>query len=88
MTAWKYTDTELKKILHRNYSDDETQSVANTIKELIPHLKSQKCYANLPQGIIKAFEKSKTFYTFNNALNFLYDYCDDNKIWTGFMPMD
>jgi hypothetical protein len=85
-TDWKYTDKEFKEILHRNNSDDETESVVNAIKELAPYLKNNPIYKNLSPTVLKHLENAKTFYTLNGALNDIYDYCDDNKIWLGFMP--
>jgi hypothetical protein len=89
MTAWRYTDKELKQILHRNNDpDNEEQSVLNTVKELIPHLKKTPCYNNLDEIIYIYLQNAKTFHTFNQALNAIYDYANENKIWLGFMPLD
>jgi hypothetical protein len=88
MTDWKYKDTQFKAILHRNDGDDETESVTNTKKELVPYLKGNPIYKNLSPTILKRLENAKTFYSINNAINSIYDYCDDNKIWLGFMPMN
>lgn len=87
MGNWLHKDEELKKIMARhNDADNETKSVADTKAELIPHLKSNPCYARLPRHIIGELEKATTFHTFNRALGKIYDYADENRIWLGFMP--
>ncbi len=86
MTNWLYTDKELKRILARNnYPDNEVKSVKDTVKELLPHLKTTKCYDGLSQLVLDGIAKAKTFHTFNQWLSVIYDYCDQKKIWTGFM---
>jgi hypothetical protein len=82
---WKYTDKILRSILaHNNDHNNEFESVANTKKELILHLKSYSCWKNLPTPILTSIEKATTFYSFNNALDKVYDYADANKIWIEF----
>ena len=64
------------------------ESVANTIAELIPHLNKAGYYDRLNPAVLTKLRGAKTFHTFNQALNMLYDYADDNKIWLGFMPIE
>ena len=88
MTNWRLRDEELKKILHRTDDpDNEERSVAATKAELIPHLKSNPCYHGLSKLTIRKMEKAKTFHTFNQALDDVYDFADENKIWLGFTPV-
>ena len=82
MTNWIHRDGELRQILARNDDpDNETESVANTKKELIPHLKTAEWFNHLSPSVIQKMEKSTTFHTFNQALELVFDYADDNKIW-------
>ena len=82
MTNWIYTDKELKAILKRNDDpDNEIESVKKTKAELIPHLKTTPCFRNLPSAVINSLEKSNTFHSFNRALDLVFDYADDNRIW-------
>ena len=86
MTNWLLKDEELKRILARTDDpDDEATSVANTKRELIPHLKGSPCYAHLSKQVMAKLERATTFHTFNQALNSVYDYADDNRIWLGFI---
>lgn len=89
MANWRFRDEELKKILHRNDEpDNEIVSVAKTKAELIPHLRQNPCYADLPHSIRDRISKASTFHSFNQALDTLYDFADDKKIWLGFAPID
>jgi hypothetical protein len=85
MTNWIYRDTKLRGILNRNNDpDNEEESVQNTLKELVPHLKNTSCYKDLDLNIIKSLKRSKTFYGFNHCLNQIYDYADFRKIFIDF----
>lgn len=85
MTSWKYSDTILRGILDRNNDEDnEAESVANTKKELIPHLKTAPHFKMLPSGVIGEMEKSTTFHSFNRALDKVFDFADQNLIWIEF----
>ena len=87
MTNWSYTDTQIKSILAKhNNPDDEKASVKNTVAALVPYLKSNNVYTHLEPRVMAAFSKAETFHAFNRALDELYDYCDDENIWLGFMP--
>ncbi len=87
MTDWKFKDEKFKKILARhNDPDNELQSVAGTITELVPHLKDYPAWRTLPIGIITNIERATTFHSLNREINSLYDFADANKIWLGFMP--
>ena len=87
MTDWKFNDRELKKILARhNDPSDEGTSVASTVIELLPHLATNPCYARLQKAVTEKMRKATTFHTLNQALDLIYDYADDNRIWLGFMP--
>ena len=89
MANWKFRDEELKRILLRNNDpDNEEKSVVNTVTELIPHLNKSGYYDRLNPATLAKLKRAKTFHTFNQALDMLYDYADDNKIWLGFMPGD
>jgi hypothetical protein len=89
MTDWRFRDEELKHILHRNNDpDNEGESVAKTVAELIPHLKANPCYADLPKAIITQISQATTFHSFNRVLDKVYDFADGKKIWLGFMPLD
>ncbi|KKN60898.1 hypothetical protein LCGC14_0527690 [marine sediment metagenome] len=89
MTDWKLKDEELKKILHRtNDPDNEIVSVAKTVAGVVPHLKSNPCWVRLPKATLTAISNATTFHSLNRALDQLYDYADDNKIWLGFMPIE
>ena len=86
MSNWTLKDEELKRIMAKhNDLDNELESVANTKTELIPHLKNNPCWHRLPRPVITKLEKAQTFHGFNQALNMIYDYADDNKIWLGFI---
>jgi len=65
--------------------ENEIRSVANTKAELIPYLNNSPYYKDLPANVLRAMPRSTTFHTFNFALS-AYDYADERKIWTGFMP--
>ena len=85
MANWVYTDNILRGILKRNDDpDNETDSVKNTKEELILHLKTAKCFNHLPPAVIWKIEKATTFHTFNQALDMVFDYADDNRIWIEF----
>jgi hypothetical protein len=85
MTDWRYKDTKLRGILHRNDDpDNEEVSVVNTVKELVPHLKTEPCYKGLNPLVIKHLEAAKTFFAINRVISMVYDYADDNKIWIEF----
>ena len=85
MTNWIHRDNILRGILTRNNDPDNEQvSVANTKKELIPHLRTAKCFNRLLPTIISKMERATTFHTFNQALDMVFDYADDNKIWIEF----
>lgn len=86
MTDWRYKDTTSKSILAHNNSDNETESVANTKKELVPYLKSCPLYKRLNPQVIRQLENATTFYSINNAIASIYDYADAEKIWLGFLP--
>ena len=87
MTDWKFKDRKFKKILARhNDPDDELQSVTGTITELVPHLKTCPVWRPLPKAVIASIEKATTFHSLNRAIDSLYDFADDNKIWLGFIP--
>lgn len=82
MANWRLKDEEFKQILSRNDDpDNEDESVRAIISELVPHLRTNPCYSQLPKSAIKAISKAKTFHTLNRAIAFVYDYADDNKIW-------
>ena len=82
MTNWIHRDKELRGILNRNDDpDNEQTSVANTKKELIPHLKTAKWFRRLAPSVIEKMEKATTFHTFNQALALVFDYADETKIW-------
>ena len=88
MTNWNLKDEELKRIMAKhNDPDNELESVANTKVELIPHLKNNPCWRRLPSPVMAKLEKATTFHGFNQALNMIYDYADDNKIWLGLQPI-
>ncbi len=87
MRNWLYTDKEFKRILARNNDpDNETESVVKTKAELLSHITNTTCYENLDHRILVSMSKATTFHIFNIALNTIYDYADENKIWLGFMP--
>ena len=87
MTDWRLRDEEFKKILARHDDpDDELQSVVGTVAELIPHLKTNPVWCTLPRSAITRIEQATTFHSLNRAIDRLYDFADDNKIWLGFMP--
>lgn len=82
MADWQQKDRLLRSILKKNDNpDDELVSVANTKKELIPHLKTSPLYKQLPRTVIPAMERSTTFHSFNRALDKVFDFADDNLIW-------
>ena len=82
MTNWRIRDTVLRDILKRNDDDDnEIESVANTKKELIPHLKVAPHFKTLSPDVITEMDKSTTFHSFNRALDKVFDFADDNLIW-------
>jgi len=89
MTDWRLKDEEFKRILHcHNDPDNEMVSVANTVAEIVPHLKANPCWARLPASILAAIATAITFHSLNRALEKVYDFADDNKIWLGFTPLD
>jgi hypothetical protein len=89
MTNWTLKDEEFKRILYRNNDPEhEAESVANTKKELVPHIHNTPCWRLLDKSVIQRLESATTFHTINIAINQMYDFADDNKIWLGFMPMD
>jgi len=82
MTAWIYKDTELRGILEANDDpDNEEESVTNTVKQLIPHLKSKPYWKGFNA---QRFRRAKTFYAFNRILDELFDFADANRIWIDF----
>ena len=82
MTNWIHRDNILRGILDRNNDpDNEMESVANTKKELIPHLQTSPLYKLLPRNTIQSMEQSTTFHSFNQVLAKVFDYADANKIW-------
>ena len=84
MIDWKLEDTDFKRILHRNEDpDNEIISVAQTIAQFIPHLKANPCWARLPETTLTAISNATTFHSFNRALDLLYNFADDSKIWLG-----
>ena len=89
MRDWRFRDEELKRILHRNdNTDNEIVSVVKTVAELVPHLKANPCYADLPKAIITQISQATTFHSFNQALSKIYDFADDKGVWLGFVPLD
>ncbi len=86
---WKLKDEELKRILHRSYNpDNEEQSVTKAKSELIPHLKNNPCWHGLSTTVFKRLDDAKTFHTFNQVLDEVFDFADEHRIWLGFMPID
>jgi len=84
MPIWRYHCEEFKKILHHNDDeDDEEGSVARTKVELLPFLRSTSCFKRLDASVLTSLEKAKTFHTLNRALDRVYDYADENRIWLG-----
>ncbi len=87
MTNWIIRDTGLKTILsHNNDPDNEEESVARTIKELVPYLKETRHFTTLDRKVIDQMQGAKTFHQFNQALDSIYDFANEKKIWLGFMP--
>jgi len=85
MPNWSYTDHEFRAILNRNNDpENEEQSVENTKKELIPHLKMTLVWKNLPEHYFDAMKLAHTFHTLNRVLDSIYDFADDNRIWIDF----
>ena len=85
MTNWLHTDNKLKVILHAHDDIlDERKNVLATKRELLAYLKSTPMYNGLDSFVIVALKNSTTFYSFNSALEAIYGYADDNKIWLGF----
>ncbi len=81
---WNNKDLKLKQILYQHYDPDkEKQSVANAKVELIQHLKATTCWNGLSDQTIKRMQSAKTFHTFDQALDQIYDYADENRIWLG-----
>ena len=86
MSNWMNHDNKFKDILSKtNDPEHELESVVNTKKELLPHLKETKCWQGLDQCVLEKLEKATTFHSINYAIDMLYDYADENKIWLGFM---
>ena len=82
MTNWTRRDNILRGILNRNNDpDNEVVSVASTKKELIPHLQISPLYKLLSPHVIRAMEQATTFHSFNQTLDKVFDYADDNRIW-------
>ena len=82
MTNWIYRDEKLRGILNRNNDpDNEMESIANTKEELITHLKTTRCFNRLPLSVFEKMGKATTFHTFNRALDMVFDYADENKVW-------
>ena len=79
---WSYRDKLLRGILDRNHDpDNELESVANVKGELMPHLKTARWFKQLSPTVIAKMEKATTFHSFNQALDMVFDYADDNNIW-------
>ena len=84
MTEWLYHYEEFKKILNRNDDeDDEEGSVVRTKVELLPFLRSAEGFKLLPKSVFTLLENAKTFHTLNRALDRVYDYADEKRIWLG-----
>lgn len=84
MSNWVYVKKEFREILRRNdNADDEFGCVKATKAELIPYLKREPCFKSLPKKVLQELEASTTFYSFNSALNLVYDYADEHRIWLG-----
>ncbi|KKM90940.1 hypothetical protein LCGC14_1233600 [marine sediment metagenome] len=82
MTNWRIKDTALRGILERNDDDDnEIESVANTKKELIPHLKTALHFKALSPDVVAEMDRSTTFHSFNRALDKVFGFADRNLIW-------
>jgi len=89
MTDWRLQDSEFKRILARhNDPENELASVVGTIAELVPHLKTSVCWHGLPKVEVAQVKEATTFHSLNRAIEKLYDYADDNKIWLGLMPLE
>ncbi len=89
MTDWKLRDKEFKGILARHdNADDELGSVEGAKAELLPHLRTHEAWSSLPSGVIQDVAMAKTFTSFNRAIDKIYDYADENKIWLGFLPLE
>jgi len=85
MTTWTHKDNKLREILQRNNDpDNELESITNTKNELIPHLKTSPLYRLLTPSVVESMQKVTTFHTFNQALDKVFDYADDNGIWVEF----
>ncbi len=86
MTNWVQRAEEFKVILSRNNDpDNEVKSVEDTKRELFPYLKRTPCFARLPKSTLDLLNNATTFYTINRAIDKIYDFADDNKIWLGLM---
>ena len=84
MTKWLYHEEEFKKIVQRNDDeDDEEGSVRKTKEELIPFLRKTSCFRGLSASVLKTLEGAETFHTLNRALDRVYDFADERRIWLG-----
>lgn len=82
MANWQQKDKLLRGILKKHDDpDNELESVSNTKKELIPHLRTSPMYRLLPRSVVQMMEKATTFHSFNQALDGVFDFADDNLIW-------
>lgn len=80
--SWKYVDHDFKKCLSSYItSAHEKEIVIKSKKLLLEHLKKIEYYKDLDSSIIESLEKAETLFSFNFALDKIYDYANDNKIW-------
>ena len=84
MGVWLYHKEEFKEILNRHGDEeDEFGSVKATKEELLPFLKGEECFFALPHKVLKQLENATTLHSLNRALELIYDYADEKRIWLG-----
>lgn len=77
--SWK-RKIKIKHLLSKDDSDENAQRVA---KEIYNILSKQKYMEdeNLWEEVVWAFDDAHTCESLNDALDSLYDYADDYRIW-------
>ena len=82
MPQWFYRVEEFHTILGEADEDDEVGSVAKTKERLLPLLEKPP-FLGLRASTLVAIREATTFHTFNRALDQVYDYADQQRIWLG-----
>jgi len=74
--------TKYEDLSHEDFDNDK-DIFHEMKKEMVAQIKKELRPGDLNNvsTVIKKLEKAKHLFSFNNAFNSLYDYCDYRKIW-------